>query len=124
MYKHFNNNKLLTPDQSGFRQGDSTVNQLLYITHQIYSAFEEYPTCETCAVILYISTAFDKVWHDGLVFKLKTYGITGPLLVLIEPYLSSCQESVIVNGKSSDLSVTTAVVHQGSVLRPLFSWSI
>ena len=61
MYKHFNDHKLLTPDQSGFRQGDSTVNQLLYITHQIYSAFEEYTTCETCAVILDISTAFDKV---------------------------------------------------------------
>ena len=50
MYKHFNDNKLLTPSQSGFCQGGSTVNQLLYITHQIYTAFEEYPTCETRAV--------------------------------------------------------------------------
>ena len=87
MYKHINDNKLLTPNQSGFRQGDLTVNQLLYITHQIYTAFEEYPTCETRALFLDISTAFDKVWHDGLVFKLKTYGITGPLLLLIESYL-------------------------------------
>ena len=71
MYKHINDNKLLTPNQSGFHQGDLTVNQLLYITHQIYTAFEEYLTRETCAVFLDISKAFDKVWHDSLVFKLK-----------------------------------------------------
>ena len=39
MYKHTDDNKLLTPNQSSFRQGDSTVNQLLYITHEIYTAF-------------------------------------------------------------------------------------
>ena len=98
MYKRINDNKLLTPNQSGFLQGDSTVNQLLYITRQICTAFEEYPTLETRAVFLDISKAFDKVWHDGLVFKLKTYGITGPLLLLIESYLSSRQQHVIVNG--------------------------
>ena len=120
MYKHICDNKLLTPNQSGFRHGDSTVNQLLYITHLIYTAFEEYPTRETRAVFLDISKAFDKVWHDGLVFKLKTYGITGPLLLLIESYLSSRQQRVILNGKSSDWSFITAGVPQGSVLGPLF----
>ena len=114
MYKHFNDNKLLTPNQSGFRQGDSTVNQLLYITHQIYTAFEEYPTLETRAVFLDISKTFDKV------FKLKTYGITGLLLVLNESCLSSRQQRVILNGKSSDWSFITAGVPQGSVLGPLF----
>ena len=113
-------NKLLTPNQSGFRHGDSTVNQLLYITHLIYTAFEEYPTRETRAVFLDISKAFDKVLYDGLVFKLKTYGITGPLLLLIESYLSSRQQRVILNGKSSNWSFITAGDPQGSVLGPLF----
>ena len=65
IYKHFTDNKLLTPNQSGFRLGDSTINQLLYITHKIYSAFEDYPSRETRAVFLDISKAFDKVWHEG-----------------------------------------------------------
>ena len=120
MYKHFDDNKLLTPNQSGFCQGHSTVYQLLYITNQIYAVFEEYPTCETRAVFLDISKSFDKVWHDGLVFKLKTYDITGTLLVLIEPYLTSRQQCVILNGKSSDWTFITAGVLQGSVLGPLF----
>ena len=47
LYKHLSDNQILTPNQSGFRPGDSTINQLLYITHCIYMAFEEFPLCET-----------------------------------------------------------------------------
>ena len=73
MHKHINDYKLLTTNQSGFRRGDSSVNQLLYITHHVYTAFEDYPTRETRAVYLDISKPFDKVGHDDPVFKLKTY---------------------------------------------------
>ena len=77
IYEYLCVNQLLTPNQSGFRPGDSTVNQILSITYQIYSALEEFPSRETRAVFLDISKAFDKVWHDGLLFKLKNYGISG-----------------------------------------------
>ena len=50
IYEHLTDNQLITPNQSGFRQGDSTINQLLYITHSIHTAFEEYPLGETRAV--------------------------------------------------------------------------
>ena len=61
IYEYLCVNQLLTPNQSGFRPGDSTVNQLLSVTHQIYSAFEEFPSRETWTVFLDISKAFDKV---------------------------------------------------------------
>ena len=48
-----------------------------------------------------ISKAFDKVWQEGLVFKLKTYGISGPLLALIVSYISNRQQSVVLNRKTS-----------------------
>ena len=35
-----------------------------------------------------ISKAFDKVWHEGLIFKLKTYGVDGNLLTLLGNYLA------------------------------------
>ena len=117
IFEHLCANQLLTPNQSGFRPGDSTVNQLLSITHQIYSAIEEFPSRETRAVFLDISKAFDKVWHDGLLFKLKKYGISGSLFTGI---LSNRQQHVVLNGKSSCWSSITAGVHQGSVLGPLF----
>ena len=101
MYRHFTDNQLLTPNQSGFRPGDSTINQLLYITQKIYTPFEDFPSCETRAICLDISKAFDNVWHEGLVFKLKTYGISGLLLALMVSYLSNRQQRVVLDGKTS-----------------------
>ena len=120
IYEHLCANQLLTPNQSGFRPGDSTVNQVLSITHKIYSAFEEFPSRETRAVFLDISKAFDKVWHDGLLFKLKNYGISGSLFTVIKDFLSNCQQRVVLNGKNSCWSSITAGVPQGSVLGLLF----
>ena len=109
--ENLTDNQLLTPNQSGFRRGDSTVNQLLYITHQVCAAFEEFPSRETRAVFLDISKAFDKVWHDGLILKLKNYGIAGPLLALIESYLSNCKQIIDLNGKCSEWSSVIAGYH-------------
>ena len=120
IYPHFSDNQLLTPNQSGFRPGDSTINQPIYITHSIFTAFEEFPSRENRAVFLNISKAFDKVWHESLIFKLKSYGISGHLLTLIEFYLSERMQRVILNGKSSKWSRSTAGVPQGTVLGPLF----
>ena len=119
IYKFLCENQLLTPDQSGFRPGDSTINQLLSITHKIYSAFEKFPLRETRAVFLDISKAFDKVWHDGLLFKLKSYGISGCLFTVIKDFLSNRHQCVVLNGKSSIWSPIIAGVPQGSVLGPL-----
>ena len=55
--------------QSGFRLGDSTVNQLVFIVHKIYEALEEGK--EVRMVFLDISKAFDKVWHKGLLRRLE-----------------------------------------------------
>ena len=120
IYTHFSDNQLLTPNQSGFRPGDSTMNQLIYITHSIFTAFEEFPSRETRAVFLHISKAFDKVWHECLIFKLKSYSISGHLLTLTESYLSERMQRVILNGKSSKWSRVTSGVAQGPVLGPLF----
>ena len=108
IYEYLTDNHLLTPNQSGFCLGDSTINQLLYITHRIYAAFEEFPSRETRAVFLDISKAFDKVWHDGLIRKLKNHGISDPLLALIESYLSNRMQRTVLNGKCSEWSSITA----------------
>ena len=45
------------------------------------------------------SKAFNKVWHEGLIFKLKTYGEDGKLLKLLENYLNR-QQRVVLNGQT------------------------
>ena len=87
VYKYLEEQKLLSADQSGFRENDSCVNQLLSIVLNIYSAFDAYPTLESRGVFLDMSKAFDKVWHEGLIFKLKSMGISEALLELIKSFL-------------------------------------
>ena len=100
IYEFLCENQLLTPSQSGFRPGDSTINQLLSITHKIYSAFEEFPSRETRTVFLDIAKAFDKVWYDGLLLKLKSYSISGCMLTVIKDFINNRHQRVVLNGRA------------------------
>ena len=119
LYCCLNANNLITKNQSGFRPGDSTTNQLLYLVNEIHLAFEDPKSLELCAVFLDISKAFDKVWHQGLLVKLKQNGISGNLLMLFENYLHNRKQRVVLNGSFSDYSVIESGVPPGSVLGPL-----
>ena len=119
LYSYLITNKLITTNQSGFRPGDSKTNQLLYLVDEIHQAFDNPESLEVRAVFLDISKAFDKVWHDGLIFKLSQNGISGSLLRLFQNYLSNRKQCVVLNGSHSNHSGIESGVPQGSVLGPL-----
>ena len=52
-----------------------------------------------------MSKAFDKVWHAGVIFKLKRNGISGKLLILVENYLLNRKQRVLINGSASERGV-------------------
>ena len=66
-----------------------------------------------------ISKAFDRVWHKGLIYKLKQHGIEGDFLKWLTDYLNGRQQKVIIRGCTSTFKVIQAGVPQGSVLGPL-----
>ena len=101
LFNYFVQNKLFTECQPDFIPGDSCVAQLLSITHEIYKCFDFNPPADMRGIFLDISKAFDKVWHVGLIFKLKTFGIDGDLLKLLINYLEDCKKRVALNGKTS-----------------------
>ena len=117
VYTFLDKNRLISTMQSGFRPGDSCIYQLISITSDIYRNFEK--SDETRAVFLDISKAFDKVWHEGLIHKLKSNGISGNLLLFFENYLFNRHQRVTLNGSESTWESISAGVPQGSVLGPL-----
>ena len=70
------------------------------------------------AVALDISKAFDRVWHAGLLHKLKSYGISGQIFGLISSFLSNRRLRVVLDGKSSQEYPVNAGIPQGSILGP------
>ena len=113
----FIENELISPNQSGFKPGHSCINQLLAISHDTDKPFDD--GFEVRGVFVVISKAFDKVWHEGLIFKLEQNGISDNLLNLLYDFLRNGKQRVLLNGQVSDWSDVRAGVPQGFILGPL-----
>ena len=99
LFPFLNQNDLIYTSQSGFNPGDSFISQLLSITYEIcHSIYEGYVIC---GAFLDISKAFDKVWHEGLVFKLQQNDMTCNLLNILEDVLRNRKQRLILNGQKS-----------------------
>lgn len=121
VFKHIHNflhdNNLIYKYQSGFLPGHSTVFQLIDIYNQVCKAFDEKKS--TCMVFCDVSKAFDRVWHKGLLFKMKQYGVNGNINDWVKSYLTNRTQSVFLGSSVSETKSIKAGVPQGSVLGPL-----
>ena len=98
----------ISSGQSGFKSGDSCIKQLLSITHEIYSFFDE--GLEVRSIFVDISKAFDKVWQHEIIFELTQNGISGSLLNLLHDF--DLTESLSVNAKLfADDTSLFSVIH-------------
>ena len=99
MFEFFIRNDLIYQNQSGFKPGNSCINQLLAITHEIYKSFDA--CLDVRAVFLGISKAFDKVWHQGIFYKLKQNRISGILLDTLTDFLRDQKQRFALNEQNS-----------------------
>ena len=101
IYLYFTKNNLLVGCQSGFIKGDTCVSKLVRIIHSIHENVDANPSLDTKGIFLGMSKAFDKVWHEGLIYKLHSYGIRSNLLNLLKDYLENRRQRVVINGTNS-----------------------
>ena len=102
--------------QYGFSSSRSTADLLTVVSDRTARAFNK--SGATRAVALDISKAFDRVWHAGLLHKLKSYGILGQIFGLIFSFLVNRRLRVVLDGKSSEEYLVNTGVSQGSILGP------
>ncbi len=117
LYSFFKANGLLSERNSGFKEKDSTINQLVHLCHQIYQGMDN--AKDICLIFLDVSKAFDKVYHPALLHKLERMGVSGNLLTWLGSYLSNRKQTVVINGVCSEEKDINASVPQGSILGPL-----
>lgn len=109
--------KAIPSHQFGFRKDHGAEHQLARVTQFILKAFDEKDVCS--ATFLDITEAFDRVWHDGLLYKLSRL-IPRYLFDLLENYLSNRTFSVRIDGETtSRIGNIRAGVPQGSILGPV-----
>ena len=102
--------------QYGFMSSRSTAYLVTVVSNRIAGAFNR--SGATRVVALDISKAFDRVWHAGLLYKLKSYGISGQIFGLIFSFLSDRWLPVVLDGKSLQEYSVNAGVPQESILGP------
>lgn len=108
--------KIIPGHQFGFRNSHATIEQVNRVTTGIKNAFEKRSYCS--AIFLDIAQAFDKVWHEGLLFKLKNI-LHDQHFHLLESYIKNRHFQVKINEVVTSLFGIGAGVPQGSVLGPI-----
>ena len=106
----------MTNCQFGLLPGDSCISELLSTVHEINLSFDCSPSIDVRGVSLDILKAFDKALHQGLIFKLKLYGVKGKFLDLMTNYLHGQMQNVVLIGQCSSWELKEYGVPQGSVL--------
>ena len=107
IYNFLNQNDLISPAQSDFKPGDFCINQLLSVTHKIYHLMDE--GYEIRGVFLDLMKGFDKVWREGLIFKLKQNGMSGNLVNILKDFIKNRKQRVVFNGQASNTENIYAV---------------
>ena len=113
---HLENCGFFSDFQYGFRSSQSTADLLTVVSDGIARVFNR--SGADRAVALDIFKTFDRVWHAGLLHKLKSYRISGQIFGLISSFLSNRGLRVVLDGKCSQEYPVNAGVPQGSILSP------
>ncbi|GFS17627.1 RNA-directed DNA polymerase from mobile element jockey [Elysia marginata] len=113
---HLEKHNILMDEQAGFRQFQSTEDQVAYIAQTIEDGYQRQQ--HTVTVWVGMEKAFDRVWKKGLILQLMQAGVSHNMLKWIQNYLSQRTGRVNLQGRESRQAIFKDGVPQGGVLFP------
>ncbi len=117
MYKFCEDSGIIVPQQSGFRNNRGAADNLVFFTQKISETINK--DKKASGIFFDISKAFDKVWHNGLIYKLIKLNVPGYILKYIADFLKDRKFKVSIGDSMSEFGNILCSVPQGSVLGPL-----
>ena len=114
---HLEENSLLSSFQHGFRRNLSCESQLIMLWQEVMSSIDRKNSIDLAFIDF--SKAFDKVPHNHLIHKLKSYNLDKCVIEWIRAFLSGRTQRVVIENSYSDEIAVTSGVPQGSVLGPI-----
>ena len=109
-------NNIIIQEQSGFRKNRSTKDNLVFLIQKASEVFVKKQ--KLLSIFFDIKSAFDKVWHSGLIYKLYELKITVYIIKWITDFLSFRKYRIKVDNHFSDWFASNCGVPQGAVLSP------
>ena len=113
---HLDENNIIPNQQCGFRTGRSTSHQLIKVIKTARESIKRKKS--TGMIFLDVEKAFDRVWHNGLLYKMIKLGFPLPLIKTVRSFLSERTFSVFIKGQFSEIYEIKYGVPQGAVLSP------
>ncbi len=104
-------------NQSDFREHKRIINDIFYFKEKCLEAFDRDE--KLCAIIFDIEKAFDKICHQGLLFKMHTLKITPKIANWIKEFLKNREYYVKVNKQKSENKKIITGLPQSSILLPI-----
>ena len=111
-------NNIIIKQQSGFRNNRSTTDNICFMTQKIKEQFNRGK--KACGLFFDIASAFDKVWHQGLLYKLIKLKMPNFILCWLKNFLGNRCFDVKIGNETSQTHKVTTGVPQGAALSPLF----
>ena len=117
LYKYLEEKSLICLQQSGFRSHRRTADNLVFLTQKISESFNRKK--KVCSLFFDISQAFDKTWHNGIIYKMAQLKVPLYILEWVSDFLRNRKFFVSVNNYKTAQGDIQTGVPQGAVISPL-----
>ena len=119
LIKHLEENNIIRESQHGFRKRKSTNTLIASLYERLAREKAGGRNTLITMILRDIKKAFDRVWHQGLIYKLMQIGIETPLLRILTDFLKARKAYIKLNHEKGETYNLEAGVPQGDVLSPI-----